>query len=245
MRRRRRRGSSRSRSRHENRSRRPARLAGGLTCTAHASTRASGCNVCLASFPTVQSTPPLRSKTSPVARGCVYARCIPLPLNCAIVGSLSIASGAGMSGFIAWDDEMSAATLQRTRLIKLLHVARRDLGMEEDTYRAVIASVSQGRTRSSKDLRLSEMDVVLEHMKQCGFTIKSATPQSRPLADDGQSRKIRALWLSLHQSGKVRDSSEAALASFIKRMASVEALQWLTAPQASRIIEYLKQWQNR
>lgn len=135
----------------------------------------------------------------------------------------------------------------RARLIKLIHVARRDLAMAEDSYRAVIVGASKGRTSSSKDLLVPELETALDHMKRCGFHVKPGkkAQQSRPLANDLQSRKIRALWLELHQSGKVRDPSEAALASFLKRMAGVEALQWLNAAQASRIIEYLKQWQAR
>jgi phage gp16-like protein len=139
------------------------------------------------------------------------------------------------------------ADAQRARLIKLLHVGRRELGMAEDSYRAVIASASQGRTQSSKDLRVSELESALEHLKKCGFVVapakKAAT--TRPLANDAQSRKIRALWLSLHGAGKVRDPSEAALVAFVGRMCRVDALQWLTSPQASRVIEHLKQWLDR
>lgn len=135
----------------------------------------------------------------------------------------------------------------RVRLIKLIHVARRDLAMAEDSYRAVIVGASKGRTSSSKDLRVNELEAALDHMKRCGFSVKPAkkAQQSRPLANDQQSRKIRALWLSLHQAGKVRDPAESALASFVKRMTGVEALQWLTGAQASRIIENLKHWKDR
>lgn len=135
----------------------------------------------------------------------------------------------------------------RAHLIKLIHVARRDLAMAEDSYRAVIVGASKGRTSSSKDLRVPELEAALDHMKRCGFSVKPAkkAQQSRPLANDLQSKKIRALWLELHQAGKVRDPSETALASFVKRSSGVEALQWLTGAQASRIIEHLKKWQDR
>ena len=141
------------------------------------------------------------------------------------------------------DADYSMADL-RARLIKLLHVGRRKLGMAEESYRAVIASASQGRSDSAKDLRVSELEAALAHLKKCGFKVTGDTGP-RPLADDGQSRKMRALWLELHAAGKVHNSAESALAAFCKRHTGVEALQWLTSAQAQRLIEHLKQWLAR
>jgi phage gp16-like protein len=134
----------------------------------------------------------------------------------------------------------------RASLIRLIHVARRDLALDDDAYRAIIQAQAGGKT-SSADCTPEELDAIVSHFKRCGFHVKPAkkAQQSRPLANDQQSKKIRALWLVLHQVGKVRDPSESALAAFVKRMTGVEALQWLTGAQASRIIEHLKQWQDR
>lgn len=135
----------------------------------------------------------------------------------------------------------------RDRLIRLLHVARRDLAMAEDVYRAVIAQASGGRASSSKDLRLDELEAAITHMKRCGFRVRpgNGAASTRPLAGDEQSRKIRALWLDLAAAGAVRDPSEATLAAFCRRHTGVEALQWLTSHQASRVIEHLKRWLRR
>jgi hypothetical protein len=53
------------------------------------------------------------------------------------------------------------------------------------------------------------------------------------------------VWLTLHSLGAVRDPSEEALAKFVLNMTGVNALQWLKGSQASRVIENLKQWQQR
>ncbi len=135
----------------------------------------------------------------------------------------------------------------RARLIRLIHVARRDLAMADDSYRNIVAQCANGKT-SAADCEVDELEAVLRHLKACGFKVKpakAAKTATRALADDGQSRKLRALWLTLHQAGTVRDPSEAALAAFCKRHTGVEALQWLTAAQASRRIEHLKQWLAR
>jgi phage gp16-like protein len=80
-------------------------------------------------------------------------------------------------------------------------------------------------------------------MEACGF--KRTKPQPRKLADDPQSKMIRALWLQLHEAGKVRNPSEEALAAFVKRQHSVDALQWLSTEKAQKLIEELKKWLAR
>ena len=131
----------------------------------------------------------------------------------------------------------------RLRLIKLIHVARRELRMDDDTYRLLLAGMTglDGAT-STADLSVPNLLRVLEQLKLRGFKVRPSNQPKRPLADDVQSKKIRSLWLTLHELGAVRDPSEAALAKFVLGMTRVAALQWLTTAQASRVIENLKQW---
>lgn len=134
----------------------------------------------------------------------------------------------------------------RLSLIKLIHVARRELRMDDDTFRLMLASMTglEGAT-SSADLSVPNLLRVLEQLKQKGFKPRPNKAGKRPQANDEQSKKIRSLWLVLHDLGAVRDPSEEALANFVKSMTKVSALQWLSVPQASRVIENLKQWQHR
>lgn len=143
---------------------------------------------------------------------------------------------------------MSTAPNNPTRLryIKLIHVARRELRMDDDTYRLMLSGMVglEGAT-SSADLSVPNLQRVLEQLKQRGFKPRPNKVGTRPRANDEQSRKIRSLWLELHDLGEVRDPSEEALANFVKIMTKVSALQWLNVAQASRVIENLKQWQRR
>ncbi|MGF6098863.1 gp16 family protein [Pseudomonas sp. 18175] len=134
----------------------------------------------------------------------------------------------------------------RLRYIKLIHVARRELRMDDDTYRLMLAGMQglNGAT-STADLSLPNLIRVLEQLKLRGFKVRPTKVQTRPLADDEQSKKIRSLWLSLHDLGAVRDSSEEALAKFVLSRTKVSALQWITPAQASWVIEQLKQWIKR
>jgi phage gp16-like protein len=135
---------------------------------------------------------------------------------------------------------------ERLRLIKLIHVARRELGMDRDTYGVMLAGNKglEGAT-STADLSIPKLRLVLELLKSKGFKVRPNKKPTRPPADDPQAQKIRALWLTLHGMGAVRDPSESALAKFVFKMTHVKALQWLTVVQARQVIENLKQWEAR
>lgn len=142
---------------------------------------------------------------------------------------------------------MRKVTDRRRTLIQLIHVARRELGMDEDSYRQFLANIPalEGAT-SVASLTVPKLDKVLECLKAKGFkVVPKAKKQAIPLADDAQSRKIRSLWLSLRDAGVVRDGSETALAKYVANCTGVQALQWLSGAQASQVIERLKQWAKR
>lgn len=143
-------------------------------------------------------------------------------------------------------------TQNRATLIRLVHVAKRELvqlgRLDEDSYRATLARIA-GKS-SSAELDVSELTKVLDYFKGIGFKVRSKkappleTP-SRALALDAESRKVRALWLFLHELGVVKNPSEEALAGYVKRLTGVDALQWTDAAQAERLIESLKKWAMR
>ena len=148
--------------------------------------------------------------------------------------------------------EITMTTPNRQRLIRLIHVAKRDLSMDDDTYRAILQRI--GKKASSTDLTIPELEKVLEYLKRSGFKVRSKSKSapkpaqekpSRPLAQDLESKKIRALWLFLHELGAVKNPSEEALAAYVKRIAGVDALQWISGEQAERLIETMKKWAMR
>lgn len=145
---------------------------------------------------------------------------------------------------------MTALPDPRKKLVRLIHVARRDLNMDEDTYRAILHKAT-GKA-STSDMTIPELEKTLEHFKRCGFKIRHARKnkhgkavRSIPLAQDPDAKKIRALWLFLHDLGLVRNASENALAAYVKRITRVNALQWIDGEQAKIVIESLKKWAMR
>ena len=58
-------------------------------------------------------------------------------------------------------------------------------------------------------------------------------------------QEIRALWIALARAGALRDSSETALRHFVKRVSGQDALAWLGAADANKVIEALKAMMRR
>lgn len=140
----------------------------------------------------------------------------------------------------------------RNKYYTLLQLGKSQLRMDDEFYYGIWlpeqkATIDQVTGRySAKTMTTEQLRKAVENMVRLGFKIKSSNDKSsRKLADDPQSKKIRALWLEMHDQGIVRNPSEASLNAYIKKMTGVEALQWLTTEQARRVIEALKKWQKR
>ena len=134
---------------------------------------------------------------------------------------------------------------RRSELAKI-HLARKRLGLDDETYRTVVARVCGGKT-SAGDLDQGERGKLLDEFKRLGFIEAGSYTTSIADFDDRepQARLIRCLWADLKAVGALHDSSEQALADFIRRATKVDSIRWLTAQQANVVIESLKQWKER
>jgi phage gp16-like protein len=75
----------------------------------------------------------------------------------------------------------SAEDIRRSELAQI-HIARQQIGMDEESYRNVLWTVA--RVKSSADLDWSGRKRVLDHMKSCGFKVrpKKLLTAHKPLA---------------------------------------------------------------
>lgn len=135
----------------------------------------------------------------------------------------------------------------RQRLIKLIHVARRELGLDEDTYRTMLRTA--GGAESTTLMSVPALKAVVEHAKRSGFKVRAATASTarpdRRQDTSVEARKVRALWLFLHHLGAVRDPSERALATYVKRIAKVDDMHWAPGGAMLKLIETQKKWAMR
>ncbi|MGL6606298.1 gp16 family protein [Aeromonas hydrophila] len=142
-------------------------------------------------------------------------------------------------------------------LLKLVQVGRRELGLDEEEYRALLEQVTG--VRSAKGMSASKLDAVITAMKGLGFKVKGGaqvagrrSPPSSAKVQAPEVRKVRAIWITMYNDGFVRDGSDDALGSYIKRMtananggAGISRPEWLISAQAQAVLEALKRWHIR
>jgi phage gp16-like protein len=142
---------------------------------------------------------------------------------------------------------------ERNRLIKLIHTAKRELQLDEDTYRDVLEATTGKRSAGAMDA--AELMKVVERLRGMGFKPqagkakrgKKLSPKSTgtPMQTE-QISKIRALWITCHQLGVVENRYEQGLNAWVKRMTGIERVDWLVdAADCNRCIEGLKRMKRR
>lgn len=125
----------------------------------------------------------------------------------------------------------------RRAMIAKVHIARQQLGLTEDDYRAVMLRVVG--QQSASDCTDRELEQLLGEFQRQGFRSTSRPSGPRP-ADHPTARKARALWISLHQLGAIDDASETALEAFARRQLGCDRLQWANQQQTYKLVEALK-----
>lgn len=145
----------------------------------------------------------------------------------------------------------------RKSVLAQIHIAKKQLGLDDDTYRQMLANLT-GK-RSCSDMVLAELYQVIRHLENVGFKKHRGTARRKRLQYSPKSQGqiidvMRAVWIEMHKAGIVRDGSELALTRWAKRASSrrnggigVDSLEWLERDTklASQVLEDLKQWRNR
>lgn len=131
----------------------------------------------------------------------------------------------------------------KSKYIKLIHIAKSQLNLDDDTYRHLLLNVT--KKTSTKDMTVWELEKVVTSLKTKGFKVTSSKKAGKITATEPVHKKIRSLWLELADAGVVKNRSEKAINSYVKRITGVEVMDWLNTVQAMRVIESLKCWLAR
>ena len=121
--------------------------------------------------------------------------------------------------------------------IALLHVAKRDLGLDDDDYRAILARY--GGCESAADLDLYGFDNVIRYFTALGFrsTWTKRTYGDRPgMASPAQVDLMRLLWRQYHGD----DENDVALNRWLMKYHKVSALRFVDAKKVGSVIAALK-----
>lgn len=133
-------------------------------------------------------------------------------------------------------------TPEERKLRQVIQIAKRDLVMDDATYRVVLRAA--GGADSTTAMRAPALRAVIEHLKKAGFQVRSKKGDRRQ-DTSREARKVRALWLFLHALGVVKSPEETALAKYVKKIAHVDDLRFAHGDAMLRLIETLKKWAMR
>ena len=138
-------------------------------------------------------------------------------------------------------------TNSRRRLLARIHCAKRDLGLRDADYRALLESETGARSCAGLDLpALARVDRRLRESGQ----IETA-PVPRGAASPRRSarpevRRIWAVWYSLGRAGALRESNwRTALRSWLRKNYGVDDPEFLGRRDSNRAIQRLQQWERR
>ncbi|MEC4724551.1 regulatory protein GemA [Shewanella sp. D64] len=139
----------------------------------------------------------------------------------------------------------------RSWYIKMIHIGKNQLKVDEQSYRANLMELT-GK-RSCLDMEIPDLFKVLEFLKSKGFKFKAgkATKSTKKSAPT-QLDKLRHIWITMNHQGFLRDGSDHALNKWsmgqTKRLNNGNAiakLEWLQPNMISALIEQLKRWHMR
>jgi len=127
--------------------------------------------------------------------------------------------------------------------IVIINIAKNQLGMAEDDYRAMLLRVTgEASLRAmSERQKLS----VLDELKRLGFKVRAGSKSHRPQSEKPYVRLIFALWGDLKARGIWREASIKSLRTFTKKMTGVDDPEFLSYPEATTVIEALKKMRTR
>ncbi|MCR5855971.1 gp16 family protein [Mesorhizobium sp. J428] len=125
-----------------------------------------------------------------------------------------------------------------------IHVAKKQLGLDDDTYRDLLQRVT-GK-RSAGDMSEAERQAVLDEMRRQGGGFKPGSNGSRKPLEGRFAKKLQALWIAGWNLGVVRDRDDAALIAFVRRQTHIDHVRFLVdAAEARKAVEAIKGWLTR
>lgn len=131
-------------------------------------------------------------------------------------------------------------------LIAAIHVAKKHLGLDDDTYQAKLQNIT-GKT-STKDMTDGERQQVLTVFRNEGFKPAPSDPRpnGRAKLTGRYAGKLQALWIACYNLGIVENRDDAALLAFVKRQTGIDHVRFLKfSDDAQKAVEALKGWMAR
>lgn len=126
--------------------------------------------------------------------------------------------------------------MDRSKLIQLIHIAKSNLGLSDDDYRAVLESTTN--KTSCSEMTVFELDQVIKAMRKLGFHVKKLKTKDEELGWDTSKEQmdyIKGMWELV-----ARDKSEKALYKFIKRITGAVHPRFMRSIDSQKVIVALR-----
>jgi len=138
------------------------------------------------------------------------------------------------------------AAASRKAMVAKVHIARKELALDEGTYRAVLRRVTG--SESTAACTDAQLEAAIAEFRRLGWKPKAGAKRGRSAKP--YVRMIYGIWGDLKPY--LADGSEDALRAFVQRQTKsrltpqgISAPEFLDGPQANRVIEGLKAWLAR
>lgn len=141
--------------------------------------------------------------------------------------------------------------MNRNAQLGQIHIAKKDLGMDDETYRDFL--FLHTKKSSAADLDMHARFKLIQAFKNAGWKSKRSRQTSMNIYKKSTSRLMIALWRELHNEGKIKDKRASAMEAWIANQTNKPGQQIpkqkhpdsLSKKQTNEMIERLKRWQNR
>ncbi|MBR0100299.1 MAG: regulatory protein GemA [Treponema sp.] len=124
----------------------------------------------------------------------------------------------------------------RSKIIQLIHIAKSQIGLSDEDYRAVLESTA--KKTSCSEMTLFELNEVLKAMKKLGFKVKKLETREEEIgwdASKAQMDYIKGMWELV-----ARDKSDRALYKFIKRITGADHPRFMRSVDSQKVIVALR-----
>ena len=126
----------------------------------------------------------------------------------------------------------------RNNQLAMIHMAKAQLGLDDDTYRDIVRLVSNGRESSAGKLDYAERDKLLDHFIARGFKVQKHVTPVVDAARTPIMGKVGALLADMKLPWTYADA-------MAKRMFNKPKIQWCDHEQLSAIVTALVKRQEK
>lgn len=133
----------------------------------------------------------------------------------------------------------------RAQDLAVIHMAKKQVGIDDDVYREQVLRISCGVTNSAGALSADNRKELIAYFNKLGFKQVAKPAAVRLFPATPSWNKIWSLWMQLADAGKVKQRSGKALLAFCVAQSKVDSVQWMTSKHQAGITEALKSWVAR